>query len=355
LIPDNSQLNLRRTSHKPKSVSHWRPHLSIIMMSESFSFNKGGVPSDVRRFMRVQVTYLPLLLVNELSFRVRDLMVEINRSSVQLPLTVSYEGISLRRFRFLVQLQDMIYSLRQFGFTEENIDEIKETLVGSNFYLLVLTAFITSLQLVCEFLALKNDISSWRGKSSMAGVSRKTGQKSILIIFDFILYMFLTSYLCHCSMVIFVFLPYYFPQVSRYLSYLVYPLCISGAIFSLAYLRQNITATCPWINTNVAADLPHITCFNFVYFSVNISITAFCFLQGFNTLISDLCYAVSFYNPSLSLTSSHQLCCFRDEVFLLLYLYQRRVNTFSNYTSKSNRNVTSTATAMTIQLEKKLI
>ena len=27
-------------------------------------------------------------------------------------------------------------------------------------------------------------------------------------------------------------------QASRYLSYLVYPLCISGAIFSLAYLRQ---------------------------------------------------------------------------------------------------------------------
>lgn len=88
------------------------------------------------------------------------------------------------------------------GFTDENIDEIKETLVGSNLYLLVLTAFITALQvrehintdfveinvisflnalfpffqqLICEFLALKNDISSWRKKKSMAGISRKTG------------------------------------------------------------------------------------------------------------------------------------------------------------------------------------
>lgn len=32
------------------------------------------------------------------------------------------------------------------GFTEENVDEIKETLVGSNLYLLVLTAVITALQ-----------------------------------------------------------------------------------------------------------------------------------------------------------------------------------------------------------------
>ncbi len=32
------------------------------------------------------------------------------------------------------------------GFTEENIDEIKETLVGSNLYLLTLTALVTALQ-----------------------------------------------------------------------------------------------------------------------------------------------------------------------------------------------------------------
>uniref|UniRef100_A0A8D2ZLU4 Lipid scramblase CLPTM1L n=1 Tax=Scophthalmus maximus TaxID=52904 RepID=A0A8D2ZLU4_SCOMX len=159
-------------------VSHWRPHLSVTMMSEEFTFNKAGLPSDVRRYMRVsqdgrQMVYLPLLLVNELSVRVRDL-VEISSSTVHLPLTVSYEGISLRGFRFWVHLQDVVYSLRQFGFTEENIDEIKETLVGSNLYLLVLTALITALQLICEFLALKNDISSWRKKKSMVGMSRKS-------------------------------------------------------------------------------------------------------------------------------------------------------------------------------------
>lgn len=89
--------------------------------------------------------YLPLLLINELNFRVRDLMVgavshtsfyycvltamtltlksvhlsirskEISSSTDQLPLTVSYEGISLRGFRFWVHLQDVVYSLRQFG------------------------------------------------------------------------------------------------------------------------------------------------------------------------------------------------------------------------------------------------
>lgn len=88
-----------------------------------------------------QMIYLPLLLVNELNFRVKDLMVsrysthfeyagfsvkwthiasfthlkKINSSTVQLPLTVSYEGISLSTFRFWVHLHDVVYSLRQFG------------------------------------------------------------------------------------------------------------------------------------------------------------------------------------------------------------------------------------------------
>uniref|UniRef100_A0AAX7T6K2 Lipid scramblase CLPTM1L n=1 Tax=Astatotilapia calliptera TaxID=8154 RepID=A0AAX7T6K2_ASTCA len=245
---------------KPRSenpVSHWRPHLSLTVMSEDFTFTKAGLPSDVRRYMRVsqegrQMMYLPLLMVNELNFRVRDLM-EISSGTVQLPLTVSYEGISLRGFRFWVHLQDMVYSLQQFGFTDENIDEIKEH-INTDF-----------------FLALKNDISSWRKKKSMAGISRKTvlwRSLGTLLIFLYLLeetslLVLLPVGLGACVEVWKVFTVFkiqiqckgnklhvnkldeeerktveYDTQASRYLSYLVYPLCISGAVFSLAYLRQ---------------------------------------------------------------------------------------------------------------------
>lgn len=36
-----------------RPVSHWRPHLSVSVMSEDFPFTKAGLPSDVRRYMRV--------------------------------------------------------------------------------------------------------------------------------------------------------------------------------------------------------------------------------------------------------------------------------------------------------------
>ncbi|XP_070823013.1 lipid scramblase CLPTM1L-like isoform X2 [Chaetodon trifascialis] len=348
-------------------VSHWRPHLSITMMSEDFTFNKAGLPSDVRRYMRVsqdgrQMIYLPLLLVNELSFRVRDL-VEISSSTAHLPLTVSYEGISLRGFRFWVHLQDVVYSLRQFGFTEENIDEIKETLVGSNLYLLVLTALITALQLICEFLALKNDISSWIEKKSMVGMSRKSVLwrcLSTLLIFlhlleETSLLVLLPVGLGACVEVWKVFKVFniqwlwksskvhankldeeerrtveYDTQASRYLSYLVYPLCISGAIFSLAYLRQKSYYS--WLINSLVTG---VYAFGFLSMApqlfINHKLRSVGHLQGtvlmyrgVNTLISDLCSCASFFSSSVSFSSSHQLSCFRDELLFFLYLYQRR-------------------------------
>ncbi|XP_043974178.1 cleft lip and palate transmembrane protein 1-like protein isoform X2 [Gambusia affinis] len=382
----------KRESQRP--VSHWRPHLSITVMSEDFSFSKAGLPSDVRRYMRIsqegrRMTYLPLLLVNELSCRVKDLM-EINSSSVQLPLTVSYEGISLRTFRFWIHLHDIVYSLRQFGFTEENIDEIKETLIGSNLYLLVLTALITSLQLICEFLALKNDVCSWAKKKSMVGMSRKSGHFDLLFhignnltkhrlqVNDRIVSSvpFPVLWRCLGTLLIFlhlleetsllVLLPVglgacvevwkvfkvfkiqlsrrfhtnkldeeerktveYDTQASRYLSYLVYPLCISGAVFSLGYIRQKNYYS--WlVNTLVTGvyalgflSMAPQLFINDKLKSVSHMQGAVLMYRGVNTLISDLCACASFFSSSVPFTSSHQLSCFRDELLFLLYLFQR--------------------------------
>lgn len=51
---------------------------------------------------------------------------EINSSTAELPLTVSYEGTSLRTFRFWVHLHDVVYSLRQFGeiFVSLSVSEV---------------------------------------------------------------------------------------------------------------------------------------------------------------------------------------------------------------------------------------
>lgn len=119
---------------------------------------------------------------------------EIKGSTVQLPLTVSYKGTGLRRFRFWVHLHDVVFSLRQFGghlkvvhdwqnkkdvspvmliqcstwcpgFTEEFIDEMKETLAGSNLHLLLLTALVTAVQVSHTFIA-----HSWSCRCSVSNL-----------------------------------------------------------------------------------------------------------------------------------------------------------------------------------------
>ncbi|XP_051921718.1 lipid scramblase CLPTM1L-like [Hippocampus zosterae] len=364
----------QKSSKLRHPVSHWRPHLSITIMSEDFTFTKGGLPSDMRRYVRIsqegrRILYLPLLLIDELSFRIRNLM-EINRSTTHLPLTVSYEGISLRRFRFSIHLQDVVYSLRQFGFSEEYIDEIKGTLVGSNLYLLVLTALITALQLICEFLALKNDISSWRKMKSMAGMSRKSVLwRSLCTLLIFLhlleetsLLVLLPIGLAACVEVwklLKVFrinLHWRRPcvnkldeeerrtvafdtQASTYLSYLVYPLCISGAIFSLAYLRQKSYFS--WMLNSLVTG---VYAFGFLSMAPQLFINhklrsvshlqgAVLMYRGVNTLISDLCSCAAAFSSSEAFLSSHQLSFFRDELFFLVYLYQKR-----RWTPKARRS-----------------
>ncbi|CAL8289244.1 unnamed protein product [Merluccius merluccius] len=248
--PQKDTTRQEESSRSDALVSHWKPHLSITVLSTDFTFNKAGLPSDLRRHMRVS-------------------------STRQLPLTVSYQGTSLQTFRFWVHLQDLVYSLRQFGFTEENIDEIKETLCGSNLYLLILTALVTALHLICEFLALKNDITSWRKKKSMVGMSRRS-------------------------------------VVWR---------CLSTLLVFLHLLEDTSLLVLLPVGLGVCVEVWKV----FKVFKVHVHLKSYrSFMHGTNTLLLDLCSSVSLLSSSGPFSSSHQLSCFRDELFFLLYLYQRR-------------------------------
>ena len=43
------------------------------------------------------------------------LLQEINSSTTELPLTISYDTIALGKLRFWIHMQDAVYSLQQFG------------------------------------------------------------------------------------------------------------------------------------------------------------------------------------------------------------------------------------------------
>uniref|UniRef100_A0A674EN61 Lipid scramblase CLPTM1L n=1 Tax=Salmo trutta TaxID=8032 RepID=A0A674EN61_SALTR len=343
-----------------RPISHWRSRLTLNMMSEDFTFNRGTLPSDVRRYMRVfqdenRMVYLPLLHIDELSVRVKDMM-EINGSTTKLPLTISYEGLSLRQFRLWIHMQDVMFSLKRFGFTEVNIDEIKGVLVDNNLYLLALTTLVTAFHFIFEFLAFKNDISFWRKKKNMVGMSRKTVLWRCFSTIVILLKMLEerssllglipvgigttieVSAMNQHSINSGLFLETGCLQVGKFdeserktiqhdtqamkcLSYLVYPLSISGAIFSLVYLSYY-----SWLINS----LVRIYAFGFLSMApqlfINFKLKSVGHLQwnvlmykAVNTFVNDAFTCVFSTHPS------HQLGCFRDEILFLLYLYQRRL------------------------------
>ncbi|MGH0144542.1 UNVERIFIED_CONTAM: hypothetical protein FKN15_003583 [Acipenser sinensis] len=188
--PTQQSESHRKTPNVPdRPVAHWRSRLTLNIMADDFSFDGDSLPGDVHRYMKIlqygkKVQYLPILFVDLLSNRVKDLMV-INGSTMELPLTVSYDTISLGKLRFWIHMQDAVYSLQQFGFTEKDADEIKGIFVDTNLYFLALTFVVAAfhiliktldvLQLLFDFLAFKNDISFWKKKKSMVGMSSKAG------------------------------------------------------------------------------------------------------------------------------------------------------------------------------------
>ncbi|XP_042291341.1 cleft lip and palate transmembrane protein 1-like protein [Thunnus albacares] len=351
------------TSTSDHPVSHWRTRLTLNIVGDHFLFDREYLPSDVHRYLRVfqnnkKMVYLPLLFVDELSNRVKDL-VEINSTSMELPLTISYDSISLGRLRFWIHMQDAVYSLQQFGFTEKDADEIKGIFVDTNLYFLALTFFVAAFHLLFDFLAFKNDISFWKQKKSMVGMSSKAvlwrcfstiviflylfdEQTSLLVLIPAGIGSIIEVWKVKKAFKIQVFwkggkptflfgkldeserrTEEYDTLAMKYLSYLLYPLCIGGAVYALIYLRYK-----SWYSWLINSLVNGVYAFGFLFMLpqlfVNYKLKSVAHLpwkafmyKAFNTFIDDVFAFI------ITMPTSHRLACFRDDVVFLIYLYQR--------------------------------
>ncbi|KAJ7991760.1 hypothetical protein DPEC_G00287220 [Dallia pectoralis] len=350
-------------SEVDRPVSHWRSRLTLNVVSEEFVFDKDFLPSDVHRYLRVfqngkKMVYLPLLFVDELSNRVKDL-IEINHTRTELPLTISYDTISLGKLRFWIHMQDAVYSLQQFGFTEKDADEIKGIFVDTNLYFLALTFFVAAFHLLFDFLAFKNDISFWKQKKSMVGMSSKAvlwrcfstivifmylfdEQTSLLVLIPAGIGSLIEVWKVKKAFKIQIFwkgvrptfifgksdesekrTEAYDTLAMKYLSYVLYPLCIGGAVYALVFLRYK-----SWYSWLINSLVNGVYAFGFLFMLPQLFVNykfksvahlpwkAFMY-KAFNTFIDDVFAFV------ITMPTSHRLACFRDDVVFLVYLYQR--------------------------------
>ena len=109
----------------------------------------------------------------------------------------------------------------------------------------------------------------------------------------------------------------------RYLSYVLYPLCLGGAVYSLVYTPHK-----SWYSWTVQSLVNGVYAFGFLFMLpqlfVNYRLKSVAHLpwrafmyKAFNTFIDDLFAFI------ITMPTAHRVACFRDDVVFLVYLYQR--------------------------------
>ena len=182
-------------------------------MTDIVKIPRNEIPPELYSILRIQQgktaqrkTYLPLVYVDELSQRIRDLVV-INSTDKSAVVEIKYEPISWGKLRLFLQFSNALRSMGDFGFKvrsdhinisvvlkglillnlqktefklfkrkiniiqEKDTDEVKGIFADTNMALLMVTFAVSAVHLLFDFLAFKNDISFWKGRTNMVSIT----------------------------------------------------------------------------------------------------------------------------------------------------------------------------------------
>lgn len=368
-LPRDESINLLSTEKPKKSsvtsneipVTHWKPILNFHVLNEKVEFERQAIPSEIYPFIRLAPNkeYLPVLYIDQLGVIYRYLK-PVNKSSSEMQLKINYAPISLGKLRIWSSVHHSLNSMKDLGFTDKDLDDVRGIFTDTNLFLLALTFGITVLHLLFDFLAFKNDINYWKHRDSMVGLSMRTVIWRCVSTFIIFLYLMdeQTSLLVLIPAGIGVLIEVwkvtkafkvnikwekgarpsvqfgqrtskeketeeFDSEAMRYISYALYPLVIAVAVYSLLYQPQK-----SWYSWIVRSLVNGVYVFGFLFMLpqlfVNYKLKSVAHLpwrafmyKAFNTFIDDV-FAFIIVMPT-----AHRLACFRDDVVFVIYLYQR--------------------------------
>ena len=375
-VPQMEANKEKETEEKPW-IMLWKPSMDIRVLADAQTMPLAEVPDMVRGHWGVDFeagVYWPPLVVNTLALR-HEAFVAVNGTVAALPLALHFAPISLWKFTLAVQMEQQLRAQARLAggrggeaAVEQEIDDIKSMLTETSPVLLAVTAVVSLVHSVFDFLAFKNDISFWRARKSMAGVSVRTLFVNVVseaIIFLYLLdnetsWMILVSsgvglaidawkitracvvrvrWTAPCRALGGARVPYvtfsdkesytrsktkaYDEQAMRYLYYLLVPCVVGYSLYSL--LTDTYKSWYSWVLASLCGA---VYTFGFIMMTpqlfINYKLKSVAHLpwralvyKTLNTFIDDL-FAFIIKMPTM-----HRLACFRDDIVFFIYLYQR--------------------------------
>ncbi|RNE98746.1 cleft lip and palate transmembrane 1 family protein [Trypanosoma rangeli] len=303
--------------------------------------------------------YLPLIYINNF-WVLRDHLVEVNATTVAsaFNFTITISPRPLWKFALYVNFEASMKQHQEMGLAKPgDSDETKRIFLETNPYFLALTAIVTVLHMLFEYLAFSNDVKFWRHRSNFKGLSLRT--IALNCYFQTIVFLYLldgdeTSWAILLPSGFAVLIEFWKLAQTvrvvrqdngwwwvafndgydrrtrkhddlavRYLMYAMTPVLLSYTVYSALYNTHR-----GWYSFIINTQVRFIYFFGFAMLTPQIFINykmksvaqlpwrTFVY-RALNTVIDDL-FAFIVKMPWL-----HRLACFRDDVVFAILLYQR--------------------------------
>ncbi|KAI9574314.1 cleft lip and palate transmembrane protein 1-domain-containing protein [Boletus coccyginus] len=310
--------------------------------------------------------YKPVVFPNDF-WLLRSHLTEINTTTPNLPLQITFQPMSYLKFQLFASMTRGFDEAikQQGGGTGAELDEVKRMLLETNPWFLALTGLVSILHTVFEMLAFKSDVSHWRQRKELVGVSIITN-----VFVQTVILLYLIDNNTDTSWIILLgsgmgvlieawkitkavdirivpslggsMFPYslsikdkhvlnedekrtqeYDKLAFRYVSYVAIPLLVAYSIYSLVYESHR-----GWYSYIISTLTSFVYMFGFAQLIpqliINYKLKSVAHMpmkamiyKTLSTVVDDL-FAFCIKMPTL-----HRLACFRDDLVFLVFLYQR--------------------------------
>ncbi|KAJ7223955.1 cleft lip and palate associated transmembrane protein [Mycena rebaudengoi] len=354
-------------------MAHWHSNVTLALISDPAVIPFTTLPPPILEHLALvpdkrdetgtKGFYKPIVFPNEF-WHLRSHYVELNSTTPTLPLQIVFQPMSFMKFQIFAS---MTHGFKEAAKTQGSgagaeLDEVKRMLLETNPWFLGLTGLVSILHVVFEMLAFKSDVSHWRQKKEMVGVSVRTIVTNVFVQLVILLYLIdnneNTSWmiLFGSGMGVLIeawkitkavdisvipasagsLLPYkldikdkhvlsedekktqeYDKLAFQYVSYVAFPLLGAYTIYSLIYESHK-----GWYSFIISTLTSFVYMFGFAQLIpqliINYKLKSVAHMPMkamiYKTLSTVFCIKMPFL---------HRLACFRDDLVFLVFLYQR--------------------------------